>query len=71
VSEAEAYREELLNHERTGVSQSEQQLLAGRYRQQLLTLEQAGARGDHYLRRMLIYEDFTLLPQDGRRPERC
>lgn len=66
VNEAEAYRAELLNYERTGISSADQQFLAGRYRQQLLTLEGQGARGDYYLRRILIYEDFSLLPQDAR-----
>jgi hypothetical protein len=66
VNEAEAYRAELLNYQRTGISTADQQFLAGRYRQQFLTLEGQGARGDFYLRRILIYEDFSLLPRDTR-----
>jgi hypothetical protein len=66
VNEAEAYRAELLQSQRTGVSKTEMDLIAGRYRQQLLTLEQSGARGAQYLRRILIYEDFTLMPGDMR-----
>jgi hypothetical protein len=63
VNEAEAYRAELLNYQRTGISTADQQFLAGRYRQQFLTLEGQGARGDFHLRRILIYEDFSLLPR--------
>ena len=68
VSEAEAYREELLlqNIQRTGLSSIEQEFVAGEYKKRLLDLENAGPRGQHYLRRILIYEDFSLLPGDAR-----
>ena len=68
VSEAEAYREELLfeNVQRTGLSHEEQNFVAGEYKKQLLTLEQMGSRGDYYLRRILIDQDFTLKVPDVR-----
>jgi hypothetical protein len=66
VNEAEAYRAELLQYEDTGVSKVEMDFIAGRYKQQLIGLEQAGTRGDQYLRRILIHEDFTLMSGDRR-----
>jgi phosphotransferase system HPr-like phosphotransfer protein len=60
VSEAEAYREELLLHnvQRTGLSPAEQEFVAGEYKKRLLDLQNAGARGDYYLRRILIIRRF-------------
>jgi hypothetical protein len=44
--------------------QAEQEQIAGIYWVWLLKLFHAGALGDYYLRRMLIYGDFTLRKED-------
>jgi len=65
VNEAEAYREELLNVDRTGMSESDQLFIAGEYRKELLSIESYGSAGQYYLRNILIYESFALRPQDS------
>jgi hypothetical protein len=63
VNEAEAYRQELLEYQRSGLSPVEQRIIALDYAR---TLDKIGANpkfGDIYLRRILIDENFELLPQ--------
>jgi hypothetical protein len=62
VNEAEAFREELLDYNRSGLTQAEQQQVAAEYAKALMRIADNPRYGDQYLRRILIDENFDLLP---------
>jgi RHS repeat-associated protein len=65
VAEAEAYRSELLHYQQSGLTQEEQQQVAVEYARRLDNISQYGKLGETYLKRILIYENFGLLPGDA------
>jgi RHS repeat-associated protein len=62
VNEAEAFREELLEYERSDLTQDERQQIAVEYAKALTRIANNPRYGDQYLRRILIDENFDLLP---------
>jgi RHS repeat-associated protein len=62
VNEAEALREELLQYQRSGLSGAEQEYIAEDYKRVLEKIGSHSRFGDVYLRRILIEQNFQLLP---------
>ena len=62
VNEAEAFREELLAYRRSGLTEAEQKRIAVDYAKTLYRIGEHPKYGDAYLRRILIHENFELLP---------